>query len=283
MVATIPDGQHEIRRSPHVVDPENRHHILISKKESFTNLFTADCEYPNEHMSLDVETLAKYPMESDDWIVTVGIGGAMTLLSVLVIPMFVVMGYVVRALRAGMEGAEEPPVFDEWGDLLKEGVLASVIAFVYQLVPIIVFSVLVVGSLIPMITGGEAGFGLGFIGIFAAFFAWWILSIVFGYVGFAAVANYAKEGSLGAGFDFGAIITVITSTDYMLAWAYVIVLNIVVGVFVSVLNIIPGLGLIAGAFLGFYALIIAGWLWGDGFASAIGADAAAGTADAAAV
>ena len=222
-------------------------------------------------------------MESDDWIVTVGIGGAMTLLSFLVIPIFVVMGYLVRALRAGMEGATEPPVFDEWGDLLKEGVMASIIAFVYQLVPIIVFGVLVGGSLVPMLTGSEAGFGLGFIGFLVAFLAWWVLAIVFGYVGFAAVASYAKEGSLGAGFDVGTIIQVITSMDYLMAWLYVIALNIVVGLVVAMLNIIPVLGGIIGAFVGFYALIIAGWLWGDGFASAIDADATAGAADAAAV
>lgn len=234
-------------------------------------------------MSLDIETLAKYPMESDDWIVTVGIGGAMTLLSFLIIPMFAVMGYLVRALRAGMEGATEPPVFDEWGDLLKEGVMASVIAFVYQLVPIVVFGVLVGGSLIPMLTGGEAGFGLGFIGFFVAFFAWWVLAIVFGYVGFAAVANYAKEGSLGAGFDVGTIIEVTTSMDYLMAWLYVIALQIVVGLVATMLNIIPVIGGIIGVFLGFYALIIAGWLWGNGFASAVGADATTGAADATAV
>ena len=230
-------------------------------------------------MSLDIETLAKYPMESDDWIITVGIGGVTTLLSIFILPTIVVMGYLVRALRAGMERAEEPPVFDEWGELLKEGVMATIIAFVYQLVPIIVFSALIVGSLIPMLTGSEAGFGLGFFGLIAAFFAWWVLAIVFGYVGFAAVANYAKEGSIAAGFDIGTIIQVITSTDYMLAWLYVIALNIVVGLVAAMLNIVPFLGTIIGAFVGFYALIIAGWLWGDGFASATGADTAAEAAD----
>lgn len=219
-------------------------------------------------MEFDIETLGTYPMESDDWLITVAIGGIASFLSVFIIPIFVVGGYLVRALRAGMEGADEPPVFDEWGELIREGVIATVITFIYQLIPSIVFAVFVGGSALAFLTGSEAGTGLGLFGLLGGFFLWWVLAIVFGYVGFAGVANYAREGSIGAGFDFDVIINVVTSRDYLLAWLYVIALNIVVGVVTSVLNIIPGLGALVGVFLSFYALIIAGWLWGGGFASA---------------
>ncbi len=53
-----------------------------------------------------------------------------------------------------------------------------------------------------------------------------------------------------------------------MAWAYVIVLNIAVGIISAVLNVVPVLGGIVALFVGFYVLIIAGWLWGDGFAEA---------------
>lgn len=221
-------------------------------------------------MNTDIETLAKYPMESDDWIVTVAIGGIATLLSFFIIPIFLVTGYMIRALRAGMEGANEPPVFDEWGELFREGVVAAVISFVYQIIPTIVFAVFVGGSLAAFLTGSDSGAGVGFVAFFGGLFFWWVLAIVFGYIGFAGVANYAKEGDIGAGFDFSVIKTVITSRSYAVAWLYVIALNIVVGVITGLLNIVPVLGGIVGIFLSFYALIIAGWLWGDGFASAIG-------------
>ncbi|MDX1748552.1 MAG: DUF4013 domain-containing protein, partial [Halobacteriales archaeon] len=90
----------------------------------------------------------------------------------------------------------------------------------------------------------------------------------FGYVGFAGVANYAKEGSFAAGFDFGVISDVVTSRSYLMAWVYVIGLYIVAAVVVGVLNIVPILGGLVGAFVIFYAVIIAGWLWGNGFAEA---------------
>jgi hypothetical protein len=223
------------------------------------------------HMNVDIETLVRYPMESDDWIRTVGIGGLALIFSFLLVPIFLVSGYLVRAIRAGMEGTDEPPVFDEWESLLKEGVLAAVIAFVYQLIPLIVFGIAVGGSIVAFATGSRTGAGAGLLGLFGGMFVSWLLSLVFGFIGFAGVANYAREGSFSAGFDFDVITDVVTSRPYLMAWLYVIVLNIVVAVVVGVLNVVPFLGAIVGAFVSFYALVIAGWLWGDGFAEATGA------------
>ena len=220
-------------------------------------------------MDVDIETMAKYPMESDEWIKTVLIGGASLLFSFLIVPWFLVSGYLVRAIRAGMDGADEPPVFDEWGDLLREGFVAGIIGLVYQIVPLIVLFVFVGGSIFAFATGSNTGSGIGMVGLFGGMFLWWILAIIFGFVGFAGIANYAREGSFGAGFDFGVIRQAVTSRAYLVAWAYVIALNIVVGVVVGVLNVVPVLGSIVGLFVGFYALIIAGWLWGDGFAEAM--------------
>lgn len=220
-------------------------------------------------MNVDIETLVKYPMESEDWIKTVAIGGVALIFSFLIVPYFLVTGYLVRAIRAGMEEAEEPPVFDEWGDLLKEGLVAGIIGLIYQIIPIIVVSVFVGGSILAMATGSDAGAGIGMLGLVGGLFVGWILSVIFGFVGFAGVANYAKEGTFASGFDFGVISTVITSRVYLMAWVYVIALYIVATIAVGVLNVVPILGGLVGAFVIFYAAIIAGWLWGSGFAEAM--------------
>jgi hypothetical protein len=151
-----------------------------------------------------------------------------------------------------------------------EGLVAAVISLVYQVIPIAVFAVFVGGSILAFATGSDAGAGAGLLGIFGGIAISWVLAVVFGYVGFAGVANYAKEGEIGAGFDFGVISEVVTSRAYLLAWVYVIVLNLVVGVVVGVLNVVPILGAVVGVFVTFYALVIAGWIWGDGFAEAVG-------------
>lgn len=220
-------------------------------------------------MDMEIEDLATYPMESDDWLVTILIGGVALLLSVFIIPIFLVSGYLVRAIRAGMDGASEPPVFDEWGQMLVEGFVTFIIALIYQMIPIIVFVVFVGGSFLAVLTGSRAAMGAGFLGMFGGLLLAWILSIVFGYVGLAGIANYAREGTFGAGFDFDVITDVVLSMEYLVAWAYVFALNLVVGVITGVLNLVPFLGAVAAVFVSFYALVIAGWLWGDGFARAL--------------
>lgn len=220
-------------------------------------------------MDLDVGALARYPTESDDWIETVAIGGLSLLLSFLVVPWFLVMGYLVETLRSGMAEAETPPVFEDWGRMLREGFVAAVIGFVYQLIPIVVFSVFVGGSILALLTGTEAGAGAGIAGLLGGLFLSWVLSLLFAYVGMAGVANYASEGRFGAGFDLGVIGEVVTDGAYLVSWGYVVALQIVVGVVVGVLNAVPVLGAIVGVFVTFYALVISGWLLGRGFAAAL--------------
>ncbi|MFQ3295275.1 MAG: hypothetical protein ACI8VE_002360 [Natrialbaceae archaeon] len=228
-------------------------------------------------MDIDIEQMATYPMESDDWVMTVLIGGVAMLFSFLIIPMFIVSGYFVKTLRAGMEGATDPPTFDDWGSIFKEGFVAAVIGLIYQIPTIIVFFIFVGGSILAFLTGSEAGVGAGLAGLFGGLFLSWILSIVFSIIGLAGVANYAQERRFGAGFDFGLITDVITDSSYLMAWVYIVALQIVVGLIAGFLNIIPLLGGIIGVFLTFYGVIIAGWILGHGFAEAVGQNAASET------
>jgi hypothetical protein len=218
-------------------------------------------------MPLDIESLLTYPTESDDWIVTILIGTVLTLVSFLLIPIFLLYGYLVRVLRAGMDDAPEPPVFDDWGALFIEGLVATVIIFVYQLIPLIVFAVTVGGSVAAMATGTRTGAGLGMAGLFGGFLLSSVLALVFGYVGLIGVANYAREGDFGAGFDVGVITDVATSSDYAIPWAVGVVIFLVAGV-------VGGIPILGQAVL-FYASIVAMKLVGRGFAAARGADTTA--------
>lgn len=215
-------------------------------------------------MALDIEALLTYPMESDDWLVTVLVGGVLMFLSFLVVPAFFVYGYFVRVLRAGMEDAPEPPAFDEWGELFVEGLVAFVVLFVYQIVPLVVFAVTVGGSFVALATGSRTGAGLGIAGLFGGLALTVVVAIVFSYVGLVGVANYAREGELAAGFDFDVIADVATSADYAVPWAVAVLVLLVASVIAS----IP----ILGVFVVFYASIVAARLVGEGFAAARDAD-----------
>ncbi|WP_318569773.1 DUF4013 domain-containing protein [Salinigranum marinum] len=215
-------------------------------------------------MALDIEALLTYPMESDDWLVTVLIGTVLTLLSVFIIPGILVYGYLVRVLRAGMDDAPEPPAFGDWGSLFVEGLVATVILFVYQLIPLVVFAVTVGGSLAAIATGSRVGAGVGMAGLFGGLALSVVLALVFSYVGLVGVANYAREGTIGAGFDVGVIIDVGTDGAYAIPWA----VGVLVLIVASVVGSIP----ILGQAVLFYALIVAMRVVGQGFAAARGLD-----------
>jgi len=221
-------------------------------------------------MAIDLGWVVKYPMNSDDWIKTILIGGGLTLLSILIVPAFLVYGYVLRVLRAGMDGAEEPPVFDDWGTLLKEGVVAFVVVLIYQLIPLIVMAVTVGGSIAAMASGTEAGAGVGIVGLFGGLALSTVLALIFGYVTLIGLANYAHEGSFGAAFDFDVIRTVALDGDYAIPWLYGVGILIGAAVVAGILGIVPLVGAIAGVFVTFYGQVAAGWVWGKGFGDATG-------------
>jgi len=218
-------------------------------------------------MDIDIEEAVTYPTESDDWVVTVLIGGVLTLFSFLLFPIFLVTGYVVSVIRAGIADDPEPPTFNDWGTLLVEGFVGFVVTLVYQLVPLIVFGVTVGGSILALLTGSDVGAGLGIFGLLGGMSLGVLLSLAFGYFGVIGLANYAHERRFGAAFDVGVVRSVAFDGAYAVPFLYGVVLLIVAGILTSVLSFVPLLGQIVGVFVAFYAQIAAARLWGLGYAA----------------
>ncbi|KAA9408977.1 DUF4013 domain-containing protein [Haloarcula hispanica] len=220
-----------------------------------------------------LEETLRYPMEDDDWTVTVLIGGVLSLLAFLLVPGILVYGYLVQAVRERADGATEPPAFEDWGELFVGGLKAWVIGIVYMLVPLVVFGVTVGGSLFAMATGTRAGAGAGLAGLFGGLVISFVLSLVFGYVATAAIIHFACTGEFGAGFDFGTLRKLVLSPKYATPWLVSIALFIAVNVVVNLLNVIPFLGsllaVILSPFATFYVLVVATDLWASGYNAAL--------------
>jgi len=220
-----------------------------------------------------LEDTLRYPMEDDEWTTTVLIGGVLSLLSFLVVPAILVYGYLVQAVRERADGATQPPAFEDWGDLLVDGVKAWVIGIVYMLVPLVVFGVTVGGSLVAMATGTRAGAGAGLAGLFGGLAISFVLSLVFGYVATAAIIHFACTGEFGAGFDFGTLRKLVLSPEYATPWLVSIALFIAANVVVNLLNVVPFIGslvaVILSPFATFYMLIVATDLWAGGYNAAL--------------
>ncbi|MDS0294830.1 DUF4013 domain-containing protein [Halogeometricum luteum] len=216
------------------------------------------------------ESLTYLRNDEEGWIRTVLIGGILSLLGFLVVPTILVAGYLVRVVRATMRGDEQPPVFDEWGDMAVDGLKAAAIALVYGLVPMVVAGVLVAGSLFTIFVGqGSNGANvLGGLGFLAGLLVSVVLGLLAAYVIPAAVANFVETDRVGKAFSFGDLRPVLTSGKYFTAWISGFAVIFVAGIVAGMLSgILPFIGAIPGAFLGFYAAVAAyymiGHAWGD--------------------
>ena len=225
----------------------------------------------------------KYP--SSNWSKVV-ILGVLFLISILIIPLFLALGYMFRVVKATLAGVDELPAFEDWGEMLVEGIKLFLVYLIYSLPAIIIgiFSFISLWSSISSITyitqssggtltpemffsifGGTALVGLIFAGLY---------SLVIYPIMAVAIGNMAYyNGELGAAFRFGEILSTISEIGWVDLIIWYIVVIVVGGVIIfvgSIIGIIPILGWIAillivyPYFYLFYARAIA-WLYLSAF------------------
>ncbi|WP_324758109.1 DUF4013 domain-containing protein [Haloarcula montana] len=195
-----------------------------------------------------------YPRESDDVLKTTVIGGVLLLFSFLLVPLFVAVGYLLNVLRSVMDGDEEPPVFEDWGALAVDGLKASVIGFVYSLVPALIAVVAVLGGVMSLGLGnGGAGSGLvaSLIALVAAL-AIAAVSLAIAYVLPAAIVAYVRTDSMSAAFSVPEIRRLAFSRTYATGWAVAFGISLLSGVVIGLLNAVV-IGAVLAPFVTFYA------------------------------
>lgn len=189
----------------------------------------------------------KYP--TSDW-KKVLILGLLFLISFLIVPIFLVMGYGFRALKASIAGAEDLPEFDEWGDMFVDGLKVIVVQFVYFLIPGLIFLIGSWAAIAAMFAGASTGTvtdPTAFIGIISGTaIIGGIIAIIFGLIATIALANMAyNDSELGAAFRFSEIMEIISQigwVDYIIWYVVIIIISMIIGFIAGILNIIPILG-----------------------------------------
>jgi hypothetical protein len=215
-----------------------------------------------------------YPTQGDRWIGRFLIGAGLTLFSVLIVPAIFVVGYLVRALEHTIRREPEPPEWDDWGGLFVDGLKATVVTFVYSIVPFAVFGTIAVvllgagGSIGD--TGGGLIAGLGALTLLLMIPA---TMIVYYFIP-AAVGNMARKDSFAAAFDPGVIRRVAFSVEYLTAVLLPILISLVVN-FVTAFLAFTIVGLIFVPFVVFYGQLAIFHMFGIAFRDRMNA----GTAD----
>jgi len=195
-----------------------------------------------------------YPRNSDSAVKNVVIGGALLFLSFLLVPTFFVLGYVVRSLRHVLDGIEEPPEFDEWGELFMDGLKAFAIGLAYSLVPTVIAIVAVVtsGATLGLTGPGRSGglvVGLIALGALALLT---VVSLLLVYVLPAAIVAWVRTDSLGAAFSPAELRVLAFSKTYATGWVVAVGISLLAAVISGALGAVLVGGLLA-PFITFYA------------------------------
>lgn len=170
-----------------------------------------------------------FMFEDKDWIQKILIGAAFTLLSVILVGIPIVLGYLLEVARRSSEGKELPlPEWDNLGDKFGRGLLFFIILIIYC---------------IPL-------------GIVSAILAWipclgailWIIPfLLLGLIVPYLAVTYARTGNLNTAFEFEKIIRFVS--DNLINLLVVLVMAII-------FEIIAGFGILA---LGIGVLVTSFW------------------------
>jgi hypothetical protein len=209
-----------------------------------------------------------YLKNSDDWIPTLLIGGVLSVLSVLILPAFIIQGYLVRVLRGAAKEDRAAPSFTDWGGLVVDGIKLFLVSVVYGLaamVPIVavLFAVFGISSVTTDPTTGAPNAAVGLLGVVATLLVL-LFGLLVGYFAPAGYANFAVEDSLGAAFDVSTIVAAATTSEYFKGWILAVVAGLVLGLVGTALS-----ALVVGVFVLFYAQVVTYYLFGRGFAEGL--------------
>lgn len=212
-----------------------------------------------------------FPRQGDDWLTTLLIGALLSIFSFLVIPGLIVQGFLLRVARAGANDDPEPPTFGDWIELLVDGVKAFVVAFVYGIIPAMLFiaaiSVLAGGAVFSA-AGGNEGAAAGF-GILIALVVLVMIPIflLIGYLTVAAQVRLAVTGELGAAFQVGSVARTAFNADFFVGFLLAVIVGIALSILGSLLVVV-----LVGLLILFYAQISMYYLFGRGYGNATTSD-----------
>lgn len=174
-----------------------------------------------------------YMFRQRDWIGKVLVGGLLLLVPIL--GWLLVSGYIVRVVRNAAHLSEQLPEWNDWGELLRDGLILFVGGLIY----------------------GVPGALLSRMGDFGGFFSS-IWGIVVAVVLPAAIIRYSLKKDLGAFFDFKEIFAFIREnlSDYIV----VILASLLAYVLASFGVILLVIGVV---FTIFWATLVSGHLYGS--------------------
>lgn len=181
---------------------------------------------------LDLETVLKFPTTDNGWKRKVLIGGILNIFPVI---NFLPIGYAYRLFQKSLHGRDiHLPEWENWGDLFVQGLIVFLIGLIYSL-----------AWLLLMLVHPVLGV-LGFIAV----------AFVFP----AALVQHAVSRNLSQALQLGEVWATIQRAkgDYFTAW----LVTVAISLLLAVVGLIPIVGYIISAVIGFYTYLVFAVLFG---------------------
>ena len=225
---------------------------------------------------MDVAKAFTYITDDERWMGKLGIGVLISLVSFLILPAFLLSGYMVGIARNVMNGEKRPlPEWEDLGTLFMDGLSIVIVSIVYTLpfwlLTCIAFATTVgFGGLSEATQISEDAVVAGILatwGLIGCLFL--IFMLAFFFISPAIVIQYVREGNLSACFRFGEVLALVRDNfaDILIAGLTPFAASFVLSIVVTALNLIPCLGTIVGLVLSFamgpYLAAVSGHLYGQ--------------------
>jgi len=226
---------------------------------------------------MDFEKAFTYLKDDERWMTKLGIGAAVQFLSFLIVPIFLLPGYMVQIVRNVHDGVEPAlPEWDDWGRLLTDGLTIVGAQLVYTL-PfwlLVCISMIATGGAGALMDGaGGNASDAAALGIVSVWGIVGCLSILFViawiFLAPAITIQYVREGDFASCFRVGEVIAIIRDniSDILMITLAFIAAQFVITFIVGFLNIIPCIGTIVGVVISIalypYLMMARGHLYGQ--------------------
>lgn len=233
---------------------------------------------------MDIGKSFTFVFEDEDWIAKILIAAAILLIGilfswVLLIPLIAALallgGYGIEIMRRVMRGQSQLlPEWDNWGELIADGLKVLVIGIVYALPFIIISACLGVPIGLIGEQGSDAAGAIGgLLGLaLSCFNILWgiVLSIVLP----AAIAFWIADNDLGAAFRFGKVFTFVR--DNLTTYLITFLISWVASLIGQLGALVCGIGWLVTVP---YSWLVTAHLYGQAYVQAAGQTAPAPVAD----
>ncbi len=199
---------------------------------------------------MDIQKSFTYVFEDDTWQRKAAIGAGLALISFLIVPIFMLVGYSIAVARNVRDGRKMPLPEWDYGEMMREGFMVSIAGLVYALPAILLFVLgggLAIG--ISAIGGGESevanATGGGLAIILSCVAGLYMLALAV--ISPAIYIQYIRHGSLSACFQFSEVINIARSQlgNIIMTVIALMAASFAFSTISMILNIIPCLGQLA--------------------------------------